>query len=383
MLFNYVLLVAIKYNICHTFLKIKQLEDGMGFKKMRSEFSFADVALESSKKHNRSIKNMEKLHKSIDWNRVEAILMSHYTMGSSSEGADAYSPLLLFKCLLLQKWFHINSDPDLENQINDRWSFKEFLQLPFSKPSPDHSTFSRFRSRLSKKALYQINTEILRQFESQGLTINEGIAIDARLVKSASRPISNDQIKELRNKHNTPEGKLDKNGNPLKFHRDIDSDWVVQKDTPHYGLKEYASVDTNHGFILATTITPASVNDTNYLPYCTVYSRHTKQPIEKVFADKGYAGKPNRDFLALNKIADGIMRKESTTAKLTEYEKERNKKISKVRYIVEQYFGLSHLHDGAKRARFTEIAKNKFDVWYRQAAFNMSRGLKILKLVTV
>jgi len=35
-----------------------------------------------------------------------------------------------------------------------------------------------------------------------------------------------------------------------------------------------------------------------------------------VFADKGYAGKPNRDFLALNEIADGIMRKDLTTAKL-------------------------------------------------------------------
>jgi hypothetical protein len=42
--------------------------------------------------------------------------------------------------------------------------------------------------------------------------------------------------------HNTPEGKLDKNGNPLRFCRDHDSDWLVQKDTPHYGLKEYASV---------------------------------------------------------------------------------------------------------------------------------------------
>ena len=102
-----------------------------------------------------------------------------------------------------------------------------------------------------------------------------------------------------------------------------------------------------------------------------------------MFADKGYAGKPNRDFLSLNKIADGIMRKDSTTAKLTDYEINRNKKISKVRYIVEQYFGLSHLHDGAKRARFTDISKNKFDAWYRQAAFNISRGLKILKLVTV
>ena len=229
----------------------------------------------------------------------------------------------------------------------------------------------------------QINSEILRQFENQGLSINEGIAVDARLVKSASRPVSNDQLKELREKANTPDGKVDKNGKPLKFSRDIESDWVVQKDKPHFGLKEHASVDINHGFILATTMTPASVNDTNYLSYCTIYSRHTKQPIDKVFADKGYAGKPNRDFLALNKIADGIMRKDSTTAKLTDYEINRNKQISKVRYIVEQYFGISHLHDGAKRARFTDITKNKFDGWYRQAAYNIARGLKILRVATV
>jgi hypothetical protein len=39
-----------------------------------------------------------------------------------------------------------------------------------------------------------------------------------------------------------------------------------------------------HGFVLATTISPASVNDTNYLQYCTVFSRHTKQKIKKVYA---------------------------------------------------------------------------------------------------
>ncbi len=317
----------------------------MGYKKMDQSLGFADFALASSLKHNRSLKNMEKLNEAINWSRVEEILMNHYSVGTSSEGADAYPPLLLFKCLLLQKWFRINSDPELENQINDRLSFKKFLSLSFSKPSPDHSTFSRFRRRLPKETM--------------------------------------DQIKELREKRNTPEGKLDKNGKPLKFSRDLESDWVVQNEKPHYGIKEHASVDIDHGFILATTITPASVNDTNYLPYCTAYSRHTKQPIKKVYADKGYAGKPNRDFLALNDIADGIMRKDSTTAKLTQHEKERNKKISKVRYIVEQYFGLSHLHDGAKRARFTNIVKNNLDCWYRQAAYNISRGLKILRVATV
>jgi IS5 family transposase len=363
--------------------KFNYLEDRMGFKKMDNSLGFADLALASSLKHNRSLKLMKKLDKAIDWSRVENILLSHYTVGTSGEGADAYPPLLLFKCMLLQKWFRINSDPELENQINDRLSFKKFLDLSFGKPSPDHSTFSRFRSRLSKNAMDQINSEILRQFEAKGLTINEGIAVDARLVKSASRPVSNEKLKELKEKNNTAEGKLDKNGKPKKFSRDLHSDWVVQKDKPHYGLKEHTAVDTNHGFILATTITPCSVNDTKYLPYCTVYSRHTKQPIEKVFADKGYAGKPNRDFLAENKIADGIMRKDSTTAKLTEFEIERNKKISKVRYIVEQYFGISHLKDNAKRARFPQIAKNKFDCWYRQAAYNISKGLKIARGATI
>jgi hypothetical protein len=46
----------------------------------------------------------------------------------------------------------------------------------------------------------QINSEILRQFEAKGLTINEGIAVDARLVKSASGPISNKEIDEIKEK---------------------------------------------------------------------------------------------------------------------------------------------------------------------------------------
>ena len=63
--------------------------------------------------------------------------------------------------------------------VNDRISFKRFLGLPLDRPSPlragalpsgmeslqdgiepeaDHSTFSRFRSRLGKWALMKINS---------------------------------------------------------------------------------------------------------------------------------------------------------------------------------------------------------------------------------
>ena len=99
----------------------------MGFKKTVRNLDFADLALVNCLEQNRSIKLMEQLSATINWPRVESILLSHYTVGTSEEGARAYPPLMLFKCLLLQKWFRIASDPELENQINDRLSFKTFL----------------------------------------------------------------------------------------------------------------------------------------------------------------------------------------------------------------------------------------------------------------
>jgi IS5 family transposase len=135
-------------------------------------------------------------------------LMS-YPVEFEAYSTGAYLPLLLLNCLLLQKClrpgeknsrngFHIPSDPEIENKINDRISFKTFLGLPFDKLSPfrgvgpsgpeaDHSTFSRFRARVSKaagregplarrEAMIQINNEVLQAFAKKGLQINEGIA---------------------------------------------------------------------------------------------------------------------------------------------------------------------------------------------------------------
>jgi len=83
----------------------------------------------------------------------------------------------------------------------------------------------------------------------------------------------------------------------LKFSRDLDLDWTVKNKEPQYGLKEYVSVDTNYGFVLSAFLTPASVHDSTYLPYFVASSFHTGEPINRVYADTGYYGKPNRVFL--------------------------------------------------------------------------------------
>jgi transposase, IS5 family len=350
----------------------------MGFKKMQSNFTFTDISLCSSIEKNRAVKRMEQINTIVDWSRIDNLFTRSYPVGKSARGNEAYPPVLLMKCLLLQQWFHIDSDPELETQINDRTSFKKFLGLSLDDHAPDHSTFSRFRGRFSKDTMRMINNELLNQFAAKGLTINEGVAIDARLVQSASHPIRKEKLEEEKQKKETAAGNLDKNGNILKFSRDLESDWTIKNDVPHFGLKEHASVDTRYGFVLATEMTPASHHDSPYLPLCVAGSCHTQNPIKKVYADKGYFGKNNREFLHLNKIADGIMTKAVRGTELTTFEKERNKDISKVRYIVEQYFGISHLHNNAFRARFTRLFKNAIDALFRQMAFNIRRGTKIL-----
>jgi hypothetical protein len=90
----------------------------MGFKKATRSLDFADLALAACLEQNRSIQHMQQLSNSINWSRVESLLLSHYTLGTSDEGARAYPPLMLFKCLMLQRWFRIQSDPELENQTH-------------------------------------------------------------------------------------------------------------------------------------------------------------------------------------------------------------------------------------------------------------------------
>lgn len=49
--------------------------------------------------------------------------MRGYPVGDSELGNKAFYSTVLMKAILLQKWLGIDSDSELENQINDRWSF--------------------------------------------------------------------------------------------------------------------------------------------------------------------------------------------------------------------------------------------------------------------
>ena len=146
-----------------------------------------------------------------------------------------------------------------------------------------------------------------------------------------------------------------------------------------FGMKEHASIDVKSGLVLSTMVSKASEHDTNYFQYTVVKGIHGKKVPSRVYADKGYCGEPNRAFLTMNGIGDGIMRKNQINASLTEVEIRRNKMISKVRYQIEQYFGLTDKYHGAGKARFTTIIKENWDHLCGVMAFNIKRVTLALK----
>jgi len=176
--------------------------------------------------------------------------------------------------VLLQKWFGIRSDPELENQINDRVSFKVFIGLPLGDASPDHSVIREFRDRVGGTVMERVHAGILAQLQEKGFSIDAGLAVDARLVRSVSSPVSRDKLEEK--KQEREQRKQYPGIKPMKFGRDLESDWTRRKDVTFYGMKEHASIDVESGLVLSTLLSPASEHDTNYFQYVVVKGIHTK-----------------------------------------------------------------------------------------------------------
>jgi hypothetical protein len=82
-----------QYFVCYVLLiQITSYEEmSMGFKKTTRSLDIAEFAMANCLEQNRSIKLiMEQLNNTINWTRVESILLSHYTVGTSEEGTRAY-----------------------------------------------------------------------------------------------------------------------------------------------------------------------------------------------------------------------------------------------------------------------------------------------------
>lgn len=158
----------------------------MSFKSGNTTLSFSDLELLQENTKNRTLKALETLDELIKWERIEKQLLKNYPVGKKKKGPQAYSPVMLFKCLLLRNWFQISSDAELANLLNDRFSFKKFVGLPMTDTAPDGSTFSRFRKRLSTDIYNDILSDISDQLSSRNIILSMGLASDIRIWQKPS-----------------------------------------------------------------------------------------------------------------------------------------------------------------------------------------------------
>ena len=63
--------------------------------------------------------------------------------------------------------------------LDDRLSFRRFVGLGIDDGTPDHSTISRFRSKLGKDRSAELFEEINGQLAGHGMMVKEGTLMDA------------------------------------------------------------------------------------------------------------------------------------------------------------------------------------------------------------
>ncbi len=141
----------------------------------------------------------------LDWGEFSAIL--NRGPGRSGLGPSGYTPLVLFKCLLVGQW-HGLSDPKLERALKVRLDFMLFCGLDLHGPVPDETTHCRFRNALVHAGVYDdLLAEVCRQIEKHGLKLQEAEAaiIDATLIESAARPRTHIEAPQDREEGDTQE----------------------------------------------------------------------------------------------------------------------------------------------------------------------------------
>ena len=140
---------------------------------------------------------LDRLITAVDWSRFDRVLGG---LHASVRGRPSFAPLTMFKCLLLQQWYGL-SDPGLEEALADRLSFRRFVGLSLDESVPDHSTLSRFRTRLGEDGLAErLFDDLAAQLSAAGLILREGTLIDATVVQADAVPYSHERAAERSDK---------------------------------------------------------------------------------------------------------------------------------------------------------------------------------------
>lgn len=82
---------------------------------------------------------LERIGGALDWSELDAIMSG---LRSARTCRPGWPPLVMLKALLLAQWYGL-SDPELEDALSDRLSFRRFVGLPLGEGVPDETVICR------------------------------------------------------------------------------------------------------------------------------------------------------------------------------------------------------------------------------------------------
>jgi IS5 family transposase len=309
----------------------------------KGQLSLAESLVRQRPGANERLRRIEAV---IDWRAVEKALRPL----RSDRGAPGYPALTLFKALLLQQWYGL-SDPELEEALSDRLSFRRFVGLSLDQEVPDHSTLWRFREALGRTGVGQkVFNEVELQMIERGLIVRKGTLIDASLVEAQAAP---------------PEFNSDEPAH------DEDAAWTRREGSgkKHFGYKAHVAVDQGSGLVRRAVLTPANVNDTEMADGLICGDERA------VYADRAYDSHARSAWLKAAGIKNRIMRRGNKHHALCARQKLRNRLISPVRAQVETVFALWKRSYGYRKVRYYGLVRNATQLTLMALASNLRRAL--------
>jgi IS5 family transposase len=289
---------------------------------------------------------LSEVHGLLDWQPFEALLAGIH---AAARGEAAYPPLMMFKLLLLQRWYDL-SDPAMEEAVADRLSFRRFAGLALEDETPDHATIWRFRERLVKDNLIDpLMGELANQMDRKGVILKHGTLIDATMVTSAAR---RPRIKEAPISPDDPEARFGANNESRRF---------------EFGYKAHIAVDAGSNLVRGVRTTPANVQEIVEAPGLVQGDEAA------VYADRGYDGDRLHRHLAERGITDGVMRRRRKGRPLEPAAVARNHQLSLLRRPVEAVFGTLKRLYRMGRMRYFSMARNHLAISLACFGYNLRR----------
>lgn len=338
------------------------------------------------------------INKIIDWSKIEKELLKVSKRSiCDSAGRPAYSPLVLFKIMLVQTWYGL-SDTKVEDMVYENLAVMRFVGIELSESVPDHSTISRFRSELvEKKCIDRILNKINKQFEEHNLIVKNCVSVDASIVDSPFKPkgkieyiIAEDRKEDIREyedlKKEDLKHKLIKKESP-----GVDSEgrWLSKGGKHRYGFKKQFGVDEN-GIILGVHTTTANEHDSKGLEplldniiddnYKNQDFKDKKNKKIDILTDKGYYSPDNYKYLKDNNLKNRISKKAFKNRPLSIWDKKFNQLIGRKRYVVERTFGSIKCWFRGGVARYKGLAKVHFQNVLEGVCYNLKRSIGLIVL---